>query len=187
MIGVWGHISFPDLVGKESDQILPMMLVEHTTDWFAAIVMTGAIAAFMSTLDSQLLALSTMITRDFIIPFKKEAMDFRREVFTGRVLVGMIALVGLFIAFNPFDTIFDMGKMAFSGLAILFPTALAVTRFRLVKPNLAIAGILISLILLFAFYYKWIPTKFTFGFESFMVLILISFLFCFYGVQRSSE
>ena len=187
MIGVWGHISFPDLVGKESDQILPMMLVEHTTDWFAAIVMTGAIAAFMSTLDSQLLALSTMITRDFIIPFKKEAIGFKREVFTGRILVGVIALVGLLIAFNPFDTIFDMGKMAFSGLAILFPTALAVTRFRLVKPNLAIAGILISLILLFAFYYKWIPAKFTFGFESFMVLILVSFVFCFFGVQRSSE
>jgi len=187
MIGVWGHVSFPELAGKESDQILPMMLVEHTTDWFAAIVMTGAIAAFMSTLDSQLLALSTMITRDFIIPFKKEAMDFKREVFTGRVLVGVIALVGLLIALNPFDTIFDMGKMAFSGLAILFPVALAVTRFRLVRPNLAIAGILISLILLFGFYYNWIPAKFTFGFESFMVLILVSFVFCFLGVQRSSE
>lgn len=187
MIGVWGHISFPELVGKESDQILPMMLVEHTTDWFAAIVMTGAIAAFMSTLDSQLLALSTMITRDFITPFKKEAMDFKQEVFTGRILVGVIALVGLLIAFNPFDTIFDMGKMAFSGLAILFPIALAVTRFRMVKPNFAILGILVSLLLLFGFYYKWIPSKFSFGFESFMVLILVSFVFCFLGVKISTR
>ena len=183
MIGVWGHISFPDLVGKESDQILPMMLVEHTTDWFAAIVMTGAIAAFMSTLDSQLLALSTMITRDFIIPFRKETMDFKKEVFTGRLIVGIIALVGLLIAFNPFDTIFDMGKMAFSGLAILFPIALAVTRFRLVKPNFAIAGIIVSLLMLFGFYYKWIPSEWAFGFESFMVLILVSFIFTGLGVK----
>ncbi|RMF32205.1 MAG: sodium:solute symporter family protein, partial [Bacteroidetes bacterium] len=60
IIGVWGHLSFPGLEGREADQILPMMLVEHGAEWFAALVMTGALAAFMSTLDSQLLALSTI-------------------------------------------------------------------------------------------------------------------------------
>ena len=79
MIGVWGHISFPDLQGKEADQILPMMLVEHSSEWFAALVMTGALAAFMSTLDSQLLALSTLTTRDFILPFKKN-LDLQSQV-----------------------------------------------------------------------------------------------------------
>ncbi len=184
MIGVWGHISFPDLTGKEPDQILPMMLLEHTSDWFSAIVMTGAIAAFMSTLDSQLLALSTMITRDFYIPFSKRSITFKREVFTGRVLVAVIAVLGLLIALNPFDTIFDMGKMAFSGLAILFPTALAVTRFNLTKPNFAISSIVVSLFLLFGFYYKWIPAHWTFGFESFIILIFVSFIICFVGVRR---
>ena len=182
MIGVWGHISFPGLEGKAADQILPMMLMEHTTDWFAAIVMTGAIAAFMSTLDSQLLALSTMVTRDFYIPFGKKKLDFKKEVFTGRVLVAILALIGMLIAFNPFDTIFDMGKMAFSGLAILFPVALAVIRFKSIYPVLSIAGIVISILLLFGFYYKVIPAKFSFGFESFIVLITISFCFTFLGV-----
>lgn len=183
MIGVWGHLSFPDLVGKESDQILPMMLMEHTTDWFAALVMTGAIAAFMSTLDSQLLALSTMVTRDFYIPFSKKEIDFKQEVFTGRVLVGIFAIIGMLIAFNPFDTIFDMGKMAFSGLAILFPIALAITRFNLAKPGFGIAAILVGLLLLFGFYYKLIDSSWTFGFESFIIVIAVSFLITFLGVR----
>jgi len=187
MIGVWGHLSFPGLVGKASDQILPMMLMEHTTDWFAAIVMTGAIAAFMSTLDSQLLAMSTMITRDIYIPFFKNNLGFKEEVRTGRIMVAIFACLGLMIAFNPFDTIFDMGKMAFSGLAILFPIALAVTRFKLEKPIMGIVAILISLILLFGFYYQWIPQSWAFGFESFMVLILFSFVFTFLGVRRRAE
>ena len=184
MIGVWGHISFPGLTGKESDQILPMMLMEHTTDWFAAIVMTGAIAAFMSTLDSQLLALSTMITRDFYIPFFKKDLGFKEEVRAGRIMVAVFALIGLLIAFNPFDTIFDMGKMAFSGLAILFPVALAVTRFRVTRPIFCILAIVVSLVLLFGFYYKWIPKEWSFGFESFMVLIVVSFIFTFFGVKK---
>ncbi len=60
IIGVWGHIPFPDLVGTESDQILPMMLVKFAPGWLAILIMIGALAAFMSTLDSQLLALSSM-------------------------------------------------------------------------------------------------------------------------------
>lgn len=176
MIGVWGHVDFPDLEGKEVDQILPMMLKEYSSEWFGALVMTGAVAAFMSTLDSQLLAISTMVTRDFYLPFRKTALDFKQEVFTGRVLVGVFALIGLLIAFNPFDTIFDMGKMAFSGLAVLFPTALFCSRFKVEKPLFPILGIAISLLGLFGFYYKWIPDSWAGGFEPFMLLIGISFL-----------
>lgn len=184
MIGVWGHLSFPGLEGKAADQILPMMLMEHTSEWFAALVMTGAIAAFMSTLDSQLLALSTMVTRDFYIPFRKTALDFKKEVFTGRIMVGVFALIGLVIAFNPFATIFDMGKMAFSGLAILFPIALAVTRFKLVKPVFGIIAIILGLILLFAFYYGLLPKALPFDIEYFLVPILLSALIGFLGVRK---
>jgi SSS family solute:Na+ symporter len=187
LIGIWGHVSFPDLDLSKTDQILPMMLLKHSSDWFAALVMTGAIAAFMSTLDSQLLALSTMITRDFYIAFSQKEQSFERQVLVGRIMVGLLALIGMLIAFNPFDTIFDMGKMAFTGLAILFPVSLAVLRFDLAKPGFAIAGILMSLLLLFAFYYNSIPTSFSCGFEYFIPVIMLSFIICFMGVKRQKD
>jgi len=184
MIGVWGHISFPGLEGNEIDQIMPLMLKKHTTEVFAAIIMTGAIAAFMSTLDSQLLALSTMFTRDFYVPFSKKVIDFKKEVLIGRVLVGLLAVFGMFIAFNPFDSIFDMGKMSFSGIAILFPIGLAVTRFKIVKPLFSIVAIILAIILLFAFHYGWISLSWAFGFEPFIVLIVVSFVITFIGVRK---
>ena len=187
MIGVWGHITFPNLSGTETDQILPLMLKEHTSEWFGAIVMTGAIAAFMSTLDSQLLALSTMVTRDVLIPFRFKKLTFSKEVFIGRVLVALFALVGLLIAFNPFDTIFDMGKMAFSGLAILFPITLAVVRFNLVKPNFASAAIIIGLVVLLGFYYSLFPVTWALGFETFVMVIGLSCLITFLGVRNNEQ
>ena len=174
MIGVWGHLSFPGLVGKEADQILPMMLSKHVSEWFTALIMTGAIAAFMSTLDSQLLALSTMITRDFYIPSIKEKPDFKREVLIGRIAVGLLAIIGLLIAFNPFDTIFDMGKLAFSGLAVLFPAFVSILFFRKCSVGVLVVGILLAILFLFLSYYKLISADWCFGFESFIVGILIA-------------
>lgn len=187
MVGVWGHLSFPGLDPQNADQIFPMMLKKHTSDWFSALVMTGAIAAFMSTLDSQLLSLSTMITRDFYIPLGNKKINFDREVFVGRVLVGVLAILGLLIAFQPFDTIFDIGKMAFSGIAILFPVGLLVTRNIEVNPRILIIGIVVGLTLLFGFYYNWIPKTYAVGFEYFIVIISATSLISLCALKRNKK
>ena len=182
MIGIWGHLSFPDLVGKEADQILPKMLLEHSNELFSALVMTGAIAAFMSTLDSQLLALSTMITRDFYMPFINKDISIKKEVFLGRCMVFLLAVIGLVIAWNPFDTIFDMGKMAFSGLAVLFPISAFILFNKYHHPGFSLLAIVLSVAGVFGFYYKLIPVSICFGFEPFIILILLSTLISGLGV-----
>ncbi|MCO6487851.1 MAG: sodium:solute symporter family protein [Phaeodactylibacter sp.] len=176
IIGVLGHLSFPGLEGRAADQILPMMLVEHSSEWFAALVMTGALAAFMSTLDSQLLALSTITTRDFIIGLGGKQLRMEQQVRAGRALVLAFALVGLAIAYRPFATIFDMGKLAFSGLAVLFPVALFVVRGKKVPTAAAAASILLGEGLLLAFYYGWLPERWLLGFEAFIPVLGLCFL-----------
>lgn len=175
IIGVFGHLTFPDLVGKESDQILPKMLSAHSPKWFAGLVMTGALAAFMSTLDSQLLALSTIVTRDFVLPFKKK-MELKSQVRTGRIWVIVFAFIGLAIAAQPFDTIDDMGRLAFGGLAVLFPVSLAVLRGKGVNPIFALLSIIVGEGLLIAFYYKWISKEWLFGFDAAIVVLLLCFV-----------
>ncbi len=183
IIGVLGHLSFPEL-GADSDQILPKMLLEHTSEWFAALVMTGAIAAFMSTLDSQLLVMSTMFTRDFYRPLIDNKISFDKEVFLGRIMVAVFALIGLFIAFFKFDTIFEMGKIAFSGLAVLFPLSYAILRKGGVDWRWGIASILVGEFLVLAFYYEWLPKSILCGFEAFLAAILVAALLVCVGVFR---
>jgi len=174
IIGVLGHLTFPDLAGNETDQILPKMLAAHSSEWFAGLVMTGALAAFMSTLDSQLLALSTIITRDFVLPFRKK-MDLEQQVFVGRIWVVIFAFIGLAIAAQPFDTIDDMGRLAFGGLAVLFPVTLAILRWGGIPPIFGVLSIILGELLLVGFYYQLLPSDWLFGFDSSIIVLVICF------------
>ncbi len=174
IIGVLGHLSFPELLGKEADQILPKMLVEHSPAWFYTLVMTGALAAFMSTLDSQLLALSTITTRDIVLPFSSQTIELKQQVFLGKIFVVIFALIGLAIAYQPFDTIFDIAKMAFSGLAVLFPTTLALFYWKKANPTVCAISILLGEMIIVGFYFKWFPEVWTGGFASVLPALLLS-------------
>ena len=70
-IGVLGRLSYPDLVGKQADRILPMVLTSISGDFMAALVIAAGLAALMSTMDSQLLTLSSIFTRDIFSFFGK--------------------------------------------------------------------------------------------------------------------
>ncbi len=187
IIGVLGHLSYPGLEGKAADEVLPQMLVRHTHPWFAALIMTGALAAFMSTLDSQLLALSTIMTRDFWPLFGAKPSSLLEEVKLGKAWVVIFALTGLLIAWRPFATIFDMGKMAFSGLAMLFPAIFFLLRAKNFSVHAAILSIALGELGVVAFYYRWLPAEWAFGFEPFIPLIALCFAICGMGTYIRSR
>lgn len=164
VIGVIGRIPYPDLAGTESDQILPMLLAQFAPEWLSALVMVGALAAFMSTMDSQLLALSSMLTRDVYLDLFDREATVQRQVRIGRLLVVALATVGLLIALQPPDTIFAIATEAFTGLAVLFPTTIAVLYWRRVRPTSCVASIVIGQMLVIAYHYGWLPEGAAFGF-----------------------
>lgn len=185
-IGVWGHISFPNLGGTESDQILPMMLAQFTPAWFAALVMIGALAAFMSTMDSQLLALSSMLTRDFYMGFFNKKATMQKQVFAGRVLILILAIVGLMIAYKPPATIFKIATQTFTGLAVLFPTTVAALYIKNANAWSCIASIVVGELLLLGFYFEIIPPAFRFGFLPVIPIVFISFAIVLIGSKIKS-
>jgi SSS family solute:Na+ symporter len=119
--------------------------------------MVGALAAFMSTMDSQLLALSSMLTRDAYVDLVHRDADVRRQVRVGKLMVVVLAAVGLAIALRPPDTIFAIATQAFTGLAVLFPTTIAVLYWRRVHPRSCVASIVTGQILVIAYHYDWLP------------------------------
>lgn len=174
IIGVWGHLVFPDLAGTTSDQILPMMMADLAPPWVSAFVMVGALAAFMSTMDSQLLALSSMITRDVYVSFFNRDASVELQVRVGRWLVVILSLIGLAIAYQPPDTFFAIVTEAFTGLAVLFPATLAVLYWRRVTAAGCIASILAGEGALLGFRVGWIPEALGFGFLPLVPIITLT-------------
>lgn len=150
-IGVLGRLSFPDLVGKQADRILPMVLTSISGDFMAALVMAAGLAALMSTMDSQLLTLSSIFTRDVVPVFKKA----RKETSVGgRIFVVLLSLAGLALAYSPPATILQIATQTFTGLAVLFPTVIFGLYFKRVFSLAAILSIVCGEIVLMCFYFK---------------------------------
>jgi len=181
IIGVYGNIVDFDrtLTKAESDNILPLVLTEYAPLWAGAIVCIGAIAAFMSTADSQILAMSSIITKDGL-PAITEIKE-KNEKQIGRFLIIILAIIGLILAYDPPDTIFDIVSQAFTGLAVLFPTTVAVLYWKRVRANSCIISIITGEIIVVWSYWSAktgnaIPEWFTQGFHISTPVIFVTIL-----------
>ncbi len=150
-LGVLGHLSFPGLEGKEADSIVPMLVTSIGGDFMGTLILAAGLAALMSTMDSQLLTLSSIFTRD-ILPFFRRSDTSNGSLSIGRIFVAGLAICGFLIAMNPPDTILDFAvKQAFTGLAVLFPTVLFGLYLKNPKPAAAICSILVGEALVVAY------------------------------------
>ena len=181
VIGMWGHLAFPDLSGKAADQILPMMLSRYTPSWLASFVMVGALAAFMSTLDSQLLALSSMLTRDIYTVYIRKNASLTEQTWVGRGCIFALALLGLGIAINPPEQILSFATQAFTGLSVLFPTVMAALYGRNVSAISCFISIGVGELLVLGLQFQWVPQSLTMGFLPVVPIVALSTLIILLG------
>jgi SSS family solute:Na+ symporter len=140
-------------VGKQADRILPMTLTLISGDAMAALVMAAGLAALMSTMDSQLLTLSSIFTHD-IAPLARKQQG--PSSVSGRIFVICLSLAGLALAYNPPATILQIATQTFTGLAVLFPTVIFGLYLKKVYAPAAVLSILCGEGALVLFYLKWI-------------------------------
>jgi len=177
-IGVIGRLAFPELpVGTASDRILPLLLSHYAPAALEALVLTAALAALMSTLDSQLLTLSSMFTRDLVEPLAKR----RSPPWVGKLFVVGLALAGLAIAWRPPATFLEIATETFTGLAVLFPTVVGALYWKRATAKGAIASILVGEGLVAAYHFKLVPSLGTLPVvpivvAAALVLLVVSFL-----------
>jgi SSS family solute:Na+ symporter len=147
-IGVLGRYTFPDLSAAESDAVFPLLLQRYAGVFLSTLLITGSLAALMSTMDSQLLTLTSLITVDFL-RFKK------REVFKEKAVIVILGVLGFLIAVRPPQTILDfISKTTFNGLAVLAPTVIGGLYWKRANRYAAAASILAGEGMVLAFYFK---------------------------------
>lgn len=172
LIGVWAHGVGLNVSPGQEDMVLPMMVATYAPSFIYAFVMVGALAALMSTADSQLLSLSTMLSHD--IPMRRRRIS---EITFGKILVVLLSLFAIWFVVSRYDPNTGiMGTLVsttFSGLAVLCPTAIAALYWKRATKYGCIASILVGESSIFLFQYKILPA---FGFLSAIWAILIAIL-----------
>jgi len=162
LIGIWAHGVSLSVSSDNVDMVLPMMVQQYTPSFVFLFVMIGALAALMSTADSQLLSLSSMLSRDV---FKKDQKI--SQITISRliaVFLTVFAIVFVILGYDPSVGIMGtLVKTTFPGLAVLFPTVIGVIYWKRVTEYGCIASILCGEIAVFIFEYQMIPS---FGFLS---------------------
>jgi SSS family solute:Na+ symporter len=170
LIGVWAHGTGIILPIGQEDYVLPIMVEKYTPYIVYVFVMIGALAALMSTADSQLLSLSTMISHD--IHIKK---IFKSELTLAKFIIlflAIITIIFVIIGYDPNSGIMGtLVKTTFSGLSVLFPTTIAALYWKKATKYGCIASIIIGELSVLLFYLEIIPS---FGFLPAIWSILIS-------------
>lgn len=154
-IGVVGRLSFPELAaGTDTDRIIPLLLARLAPGTLEALFTTCAVAALMSTLDSQVLTLSSMFTRDVYEPLTGKPAP----PWTGRAFVVLLAAGGLAIAWQPPATFQAIATQAFTGLAVLLPATCAALYWSRATAAGAIASIVVGQAFVAGYLLDFLPT-----------------------------
>jgi SSS family solute:Na+ symporter len=147
-IGVMGRHAFPGLTPRESESVFPLLLGKYASPVLGTLLLTGGLAALMSTMDSQLLTLSSIVTLDFV-------RIRRREVLVERLVVVALGALGFLIALRPPATILDfINRSSFTGLAVLAPTVIGGLYWKRAHAGAAAASIVAGEALTALFYFN---------------------------------
>lgn len=83
-------------------------------------LLAAILAAIMSTISSQLLVTASALAEDFYKAFFRRAASERELVLVGRLSLLLVALIALFLALNPNETILNLVGYAWAGFGAAF-------------------------------------------------------------------
>lgn len=147
LLGVLGHHTFPGLTGPAAGGVLIRLIEHHAPEVLAGLLGAGVLAAVMSSLDSQVLALGTMFTQDVV---RHHGLDRRlgedKQVLIGRVFVVAVLVVTFALSLIVDTSIFGLAIWSFSGFAALVPLVVAALYWRRATAAGAMASVTATII-----------------------------------------
>lgn len=123
-IALYGQNAVPD-----PEQILPFMLMKLMPPWLAGILLAGAVAAMMSTADSQLLIATSSISEDIIHKSLNKRVGDKTLVFISRVTILVVGIIALLLAFTSKSLIYTIVHFAWAGIGCSFSPAVIFSFF----------------------------------------------------------
>lgn len=142
LIGIIGAGLFEQGMFDDIEKVMPHLANDLLPAWLAGIFVSGAIAAMMSTADSQLLVISSSIIEDFFHRTLGRDVGDTRLLKGSRWITIIVGLIGFVIAMTSNKLIFSMVSYAWAGLGSSFgPLILLILTWKKVTWQGTIAGL----------------------------------------------
>ena len=154
-LGMTVNGKVPLLEGSQSETIIveiSQLLARYgaVPALIAGVVLSGILASTMSTSDSQLLAASSSVSNDILVGFFKMESDERKLLFISRVSLIVIAIIGIFLAWDSNSSVFQIVSFAWAGFGASFgPVMLLALFWKRSNKYGAICGMLVGGIMIF--------------------------------------
>ena len=124
----------------------------------AGIIISGILAATMSTADSQLLAAASSVSQDLMQDFFHVKLTEKTTMVVARITVLVIAIISIFLAWDPNSSVFRVVSFAWAGFGAAFgPVMLFALFWKRSNKWGALAGMVSGGIMVFVWKYLVAP------------------------------
>ncbi|MFC1521964.1 sodium/proline symporter [Elusimicrobiota bacterium] len=109
---------------SDPEKLMPYMAMNLLPGWTAGIFISGAIAAMMSTADSQLLVTTSVLSEDIYYRLHKKNVGEKNLVRISRYITLLVGTIAFILAITSKQLVFYLVSFAWSGLGASFGPAL---------------------------------------------------------------
>lgn len=120
LVGIVGSIHFAENPLSNQETVFMELSEQVFSPWIMGIILAAILSSSMCAIDSQLLAASSALTEDFYRAMFRRNATQRELIWVGRITTAVIALIGIWIARNPQQSIMGLVQFAWSGLGATF-------------------------------------------------------------------
>ncbi len=147
LIAFSGILVMPGL--ERADMVLPAMLSTYASPVLTGLIMAGALAATMSSADSQLHVSSSIFTIDIYRPFINKKATDKQTLFVGKIAIVVISAIALLMSQFTNALLVAIVAVALGGCLQILPALMGAIYWKGGTKSGAVTGIILGVIALF--------------------------------------
>ena len=161
--------------------IIAQTLAEHSfiASLLAGVILAGILACTMSTCDSQMLAASSSVSENILHESFGINLSEHMQMVMARVVLVIIAAIGVIIARDPNSSVFGIVSFAWAGFGAAFgPIMILALFWKRANKYGAIAGMLGGGVMIFVWKFAIKPLGGIFGIYELLPAFIVALILC---------
>lgn len=184
LIGLLAIKAFPGLDKSGSEELVGMVANvianQSTFNYIMMMVLyTGIVGAIMSTSDSVILALSSLLSNNIYGKFINPEASEKKKVIWGKIAGIVIVVLLLFIAWKPPATLYEIFVLKFEILIQVAPAFILGLYWKKLSKEAVLIGMIVGAVM--ASTMTFIGVKTLYGVHGGVIGLFVNFLICWIG------